>query len=547
MAGKTILGGSLGECVHVAGVLNFLRIAEEQGYKTEFTGPATSIAEFVAAAQEVDPDILAVSYRLTPENARILFQDLWQACEEAGLTHKRFVFGGTPPVAAVAREAGYFEAVFSGEQPVEAVIAYLRGQRFEQMTAADFPDETMARIRWKAPFPIIRHHFGLPADSIEPTVEGIRRISEAGVLDVISLGPDQDAQENFFHPERQNPKRKGAGGVPFRTEEDLIRLYEASRCGNYPLMRSYSGTSDLLEYAEVLWRTIRNAWCATSLFWFNVVDGRGPLSLRDSIRDHMLLMKWHGERGIPVEGNEPYHWGLRDGHDAVVCAVSYIYAHVAKAMGVRDYISTYMFETPPNTSNKMDLAKALAQIELTESQQDANFNVVRQTRTGLMSYPVDMDYAKGHLGSSVYLQMALRPSIVHVVGYCEANHAATPEDVIESCKMARQVIQTALAGQPDMTQDAEVQRRKDELVREAMVIVDAIRQLGSGVADPLTDVEVLARAVEIGLLDAPQLKGNPHACGKVRTRPVNGAIVAVDEEGRPLTESERVARIFASL
>lgn len=547
MAEKTILGGSLGECVHVAGVLNFLRIAEEQGYKTEFTGPATSIAEFVAAAQEVDPDILAVSYRLTPENARILLQDLWQACEEAGLTHKRFVFGGTPPVAAVAREAGYFEAVFSGEQPLEAVIAYLRGQRFEAMTAADFPGETMARIRWKAPFPIIRHHFGLPADTIEPTVEGIRKISEAGVLDVISLGPDQDAQENFFHPERQNPKRKGAGGVPFRTEQDLIRLYEASRCGNYPLMRSYSGTSDLLEYAEVLWRTIRNAWCATSLFWFNVVDGRGPLSLRDSIRDHMLLMKWHGERGIPVEGNEPYHWGLRDGHDAVVCAVSYIYAHVAKAMGVRDYISTYMFETPPNTSNKMDLAKALAQIELTESQQDAQFNVVRQTRTGLMSYPVDMDYAKGHLGSSVYLQMALRPSIVHVVGYCEADHAATPDDVIESCKMARQVIQTALAGQPDMTKDPEVQRRKDELVREAMVIVDAIRQLGSSIADPLTDVEVLARAVEIGLLDAPQLKGNPHACGKVRTRPVNGAIVAVDEEGKPLTESERVAKIFHSL
>jgi len=84
-------------------------------------------------------------------------------------------------------------------------------------------------------------------------------------------------------------------------------------------------------------------------------------------------------------------------------------------------------------------------------------------------------------------------------------------------------------------------------VREAMVIVDAVRQLGSGLADPLTDVEVLARAVEIGLLDAPQLKGNPHACGKVRTRPVNGAIVAVDEEGRPLTESERIARIFQSL
>ena len=547
MSAHKILGGSLGECVHVAGILNFLRIAEDQGYQVEFTGPATSIAEFISAAHEVDPDILAVSYRLTPENAQVLLRDLRQACVEAGLSEKRFVFGGTPPVAAVAREAGYFEAVFGGEEPVEAVIAYLKGQRYEQMAAADYPRETMDRIQWKAPFPIIRHHFGIPADTIEPTLEGIRQIAEAGVLDVISLGPDQDAQENLFHPEKQDPKRKGAGGVPFRSEEDLARLYEASRRGNYPMMRSYSGTADLLEYAEVLRRTICNAWCATSLFWFNIVDGRGPLSLRDSIRDHMLLMKWHGERGIPLEGNEPHHWGLRDGHDAVVCAASYIYAHVAKAMGVRDYISAYMFETPPNTSNKMDLAKALAQIELAELQQGDGFNIVRQTRTGLMSYPVDMDYAKGHLGASVYLQMAVRPSIVHVVGYCEADHAATAGDVIESCKMARQVIQTALAGQPDMTRDGEVQRRKRELVSEAMVIVDAVRHLGGGATDPLTDVEVLARAVEIGLLDAPQLKGNPHACGKVRTRPVDGAILAVDASGKPMSEKERVASLFHSL
>jgi methylmalonyl-CoA mutase cobalamin-binding subunit len=544
MSARKILGGSLGECVHVAGILSFLRIAEDQGYATEFTGPATSIAEFISFAQEVDPDILAISYRLTPENARMLLLGLQQACEEAGLSGKRFVFGGTPPVAAVARQLGYFEAVFSGEEPVEAVISYLKGQRYAHLTGADYPKETMDRIRWKAPFPIVRHHFGIPSDTIQPTIEGIQRIAEASVLDVISLGPDQDAQENFFHPERQDPKRKGAGGTPFRTEEDLARLYEASQCGNYPMMRSYSGTSDLLEYAEVLRRTIFNAWCATSLFWFNIVDGRGPLSLRDSIRDHMLLMKWHGERGIPVEGNEPHHWSLRDGHDAVVCAVSYIYAHVAKSMGVRDYVSTYMFETPPNTSNKMDLAKALAQIELAESQQEDEFSIVRQTRTGLMSYPVDLDYAKGRLGSSVYLQMALRPSIVHVVGYCEADHAATAEDVIESCKMARQVFQTALAGQPDMTQDRDVQRRKDELVREAMVIVDAVRQLGRGVADPLIDVEVLARAMEIGILDAPQLKGNPYACGKVRTRSIDGAIVAVDASGKQLSEKDRVASLF---
>jgi len=543
-----ILGGSLGECVHVAGVLNFLRMAEEHGYQTEFTGPATPIAEYIAAAQEVDPDILAVSYRLTPENAAILLQDFKMACEEAGLLDKRFIFGGTPPVAQKARKLGLFEAVFSGEEPLEAVIAYLKGTPWEEMRAEDYPVETLERIRWKAPFPIIRHHFGIPADTIEPTVEGIRQIAEAGVLDVISLGPDQDAQENFFHPERQDPRRKGAGGVPFRSEEDLRRLYEATRCGNYPLMRSYSGTSDLLRYAEVLRRTIRNAWCATSLFWFNVMDGRGPLTLRESIREHMELMKWHGQRNIPVEGNEPYHWGLRDAHDAVICADSYIYAHVAKKMGVRDYITTYMFETPPHLSNKMDLAKALAQIELAESFVDDSFHIIRQTRTGLMSYPVDPDYAKGQLGASVYLQMALKPSIVHVVGYVEAHHAATADDVIESCKMARKVIQNCLYGMPDMTTDPEVQRRKDELVEEAMIIVEAIRQLGKGKAeDPLTDPDVLTQAVEIGLLDAPQLKGNPYACGQVRTRIINGANYAVDEEGRILSERERIERIFARL
>jgi methylmalonyl-CoA mutase cobalamin-binding subunit len=545
---KKILAGSLGECVHVAGVINFLRLAEQHGYRTEFTGSATSIAEFIDAAQEVDPDIIAVSYRLTPENAAMLLQDFKEACQEAGLMGKQFIFGGTPPVAAEARKIGLFEAVFSGEEPQEAIIAYLKGTPWETMGEADYPAQALDRIAWKAPFPLIRHHFGIPADTIDPTVAGSQQIAEAAVLDVISLGPDQDAQENLFHPERQDPRRKGAGGVPFRTEEDLARLYAATRCGNYPLMRSYSGTDDLVRYADVLHRSIHNAWCATSLCWFNVMDGRGPLSLRESIRDHMALMRWHGERDIPVEGNEPYHWGLRDGHDAVICAASYIYAHVARAMGVHDYITTYMFESPPHLSNRMDLAKALAQMELAESFADDGFRIVRQTRTGLMSYPVDPDQARAQLAASIYLQMALRPAIVHVVGYTEAHHAARAKEVISSCRMARKVMANCLYGMPDMTADPVVQGRKEELVAEAMVIVEAIRGLGgSQVADPLTDADVLARAVELGLLDAPHLKGSLHGCGQVRTRIIDGANWAVNEEGRIMSEEERVQRIFARL
>ena len=545
---KTILGGAIGECVHVAGVLNFLNLAEQEGYHTVFTGPATSVGDFVVAIRRESPDIVAVSYRLTPENARSLLMEFGEVCSEEGLIeHTRFVFGGTPPVAAVAREIGLFEAVFSGQEPPEAIIAYLRGQTWETMQETDYPAELIPRMAWKSPYPVLRHHFGLPAMTIEPTVHGIEQIAESQVLDVISLGPDQDAQENFFHPERIELRRKGAGGVPFRTEEDLKRLYAASRRGNYPLMRSYSGTSDLMRYAAVLRHTIRNVWCATSLFWFNVVDGRGPLSLRESIADHMALMHWHGEHNVPVEGNEPHHWELRDAHDAVACAAAYLYAYIAKAMGVRDYIATYMFERPPHLSNRMDLAKQLAKIELAESLAEEDLRVFRQTRTGLMSYPVSPDAARGHLGASVYLQMSLKPHIVHVVGYCEADHAAQPQEVIESCRIARRAIENAVRGAPDMTADPVVQERKESLKREAMLIIETIRTLGRNVTgDPLLNVETLAKAVEIGLLDAPNLRGNPHACGRIRTRALDGAIVAIDENGHLLPERDRVARFRSS-
>ena len=59
---------------------------------------------------------------------------------------------------------------------------------------------------------------------MEETIEGIEKIAEAQALDVISLGIDQDAQENFYHPERQDPRRKGAGGVPVRSEDDYRAL-----------------------------------------------------------------------------------------------------------------------------------------------------------------------------------------------------------------------------------------------------------------------------------------------------------------------------------
>lgn len=540
-----IVAASIGDCVHVAGVTRFLSIAEDQGYETHFTGPATDLETFVDAITAHKPDVIGISYRLTPENARTLFGELRDMLAAAGVLGKtRILLGGTPPVAEVAREFDYFDVIFSGEESPTEVQAALRGETLQNADESAFPQTAVERIRWKAPYPILRHHFGIPGQTITPTVEGIKHIAEAGVLDVISLGSDQDAQENFFHPLRQDPRSKGAGGVPFRTEDDLRALYQASRRGNYPLLRAYSGTADHIRYADMLVKTINNAWCATSLFWFNAMDGRGPSPLKTSIEEHQALMRWHGERGIPVEGNETYHWGMRDAPDTVVCAAGYLYAYNAKKMGVQDYVLTYMFQSPPHLSNTMDLARCLAIIEMSEAFADENFRVWKQVRTGLLSHPVNMIRARAHLAQSTMLQMAVQPHIIHIVGHTEANHAATADEVIEAALIVQEVIETALRGNPDMTADPAVQQRKQQLIEETHQLLNAIRALNPDSEDPFSDPNRLAQAVTSGLMDAPQLVNNPYAPGQVRTRSIGGAIRAVDEDGRAIAETERQKRVL---
>ena len=540
---KTVVAGALGECAHVAGVVRFLRLAEQAGWRTIFLGPAVSIDEVIEAARNESADLVGVSYRLTPETGERLIAEFAEAADDLRSSGVRFAFGGTPEVAERVRALGFFDRVFDGRQPTEVILAYLRGQAAGEPTEERVPQSVVKRIRWKAPYPLVRHHFGQP--SVEATREGIARIAEARVLDVISLGIDQDAQANFFHPERQNPRRTGAGGVPVRTPDDYRALFQAGRRGNFPLMRSYAGTDDLLRLAEMYVETINIAWCAVPIFWFNQIDGRGPWDLEGAIDQHQQLMAWHGERGIPVELNEPHHWGMRDAPDVIFVVAAYLAAYNARVFGVQDYIAQMMFNSPAGLSDRMDLAKMLACLAIVEPLTGDDFRIWRQTRTGLLSYPLDPDAARGHLAASVYLQMTLEPHILHVVAHSEARHAAEAEDVIAACRMARRAAENALAGQPDMTADPTIQARKEELICEAGVTLRAIQSLAGGaVADPLIDPNTLSRAVTAGVLDAPHLRSNPYARGQIRTRiDRRGGCVAVDDDGQSLSERERIDRL----
>ncbi|MFQ5833456.1 MAG: cobalamin B12-binding domain-containing protein [Candidatus Thorarchaeota archaeon] len=537
-----ILGAAIGNCVHVAGVLRFLVLAEEEGHETLFLGPATPIDELIIQVKKHDPDVVGVSYRLTAVSATRLLKDLKKAVAKNDLETKRWLLGCTAPIRPIAESIGLFEEIFTGFSTDGDTLGFLRG--CTQMHPGEKnPQDLMTRIAIKSPIPLLRHHFGL--SSVEETVHGVARIARASVLDVISIGPDQSAQESFFHPSEMDESLEGDGGVPLRETEELQRLFEASRRGNYPLLRCYSGTRDLIRWAELLKETINNAWCATPLLWYSELDGRSKRPLEEAMTENQQNHRWHAKHDIPVEINEPHHWSLRSAHDTIAVAMAYLSAYNAKAAGVRHYVAQYMLNTPLGTSPKMDLAKMLAKIELVESLHDHSFLSIRQVRPGLFSYPPDLDMGKGQLSSSIYTGMLLNPHIVHVVGFCEADHAATAEEIIESCKIARRVIHDCLLGTPNPLGDKEVLKRKNELVKEAKLLVAVVHSLSDGTSrDPLIEPKTYVQAVGKGILDAPHLRNNPIAKGQLRTEMVHGACLAIDPKNKtPIDEMTRLNRL----
>jgi hypothetical protein len=514
-------------------------MAEENGYDTRFLGPSVSFENLLEAITVYNPDIIGVSYRLSKESAGPLFRELKKLIVENRLEKKRWILGCTAPVKSLAEDLGIFEEIFTGFSTDDDAVAYLRGHS-SKSSEERFPQDLISRITFKAPMPIIRHHFGLP--SLEDTVQGVKKIAQASVLDVISIGPDQDAQQSFFRPNEMTHLSTGDGGVPLRMREDLEKLYQSSRMGNFPLLRCYSGTRDLLKWSRLLKDTINTAWCATPLLWYSELDGRSDRRLEDAFRENKMNHEWHAKQGIPVEVNESHHWSLRSAHDTIAVVMAYLAAYNAKASGVHTYVAQYMLNTPLGTSPRMDLAKMLAKIELIESLHDHRFQSIRQVRPGLFSYPPDMDQGKGQLAASVYTGMLLKPQIVHVVGYCEADHVATADDVIESCRISRRVIHDCLMGTVEPVQDTSIRLRKDELIQEARLLLEAIVSIGpEGSQDPLIESETYAAALRAGILDAPHLKNNPIARGSLQTRIINGACYAINPDSQePMDEESRL-------
>jgi hypothetical protein len=546
-----LLGCSLGNCVHIAGVANFFRIAEGYGFETILLGAAIEPETLGQQIVKTRPDAVCVSYRLTAENCRNVLAKLKNVLDGLDYRGKVF-FGGTPKTVEIAKEFGIFDYYFVGEEDMSRILALLdwlggkdkpsekaltRGERLPVEYAVDnLPILNAQGLQ----VPLLRHHFGLP--SVKETVDGVCRIAEAEVLDVISIAPDQNAQEFFFCPEQSDRKLDGAGGVPVRSEEDLLKLHKARQCGNRPYLRIYSGTQELLKWAQLSVRTIDNAWGAIPLCWYSELDGRSKRSLLEAIKENMSVVKWYAQIGKAVEINESHHWSLRDGPDVVAVAMAYISAYVAKKLGVKQYFAQYMFNNPSFTSTPHDIAKIVAQNILVKSLEDENFRTYRQVRAGLAHFSVDTDVAKGQLGMATAMMMAFNPHIIHIVGFTEADHAASASEVIESVKIVRGVIRNASAGVANLFADPAVKQKAQKMFFDAQVLLGAMKLLGESMssADGLADPQVIAKAVSGGLFDAPHLCGQVCAAGLVRTLPKDGGCAAVDANGKELSEYHRL-------
>ncbi|MCL4294621.1 MAG: glutamate mutase L [Anaerolineae bacterium] len=515
---RRVMVGAIGACVHNLGVENFADWMEDKGlgYVSVKLGPAVPIPEVVNKIREARPEVVGISMRLGDLHVDKLIGQFIELATQYGLHPKqsgiRYAFSGLRPAANVVRamtglplepdpftpvEERHFDldalaAAFKKKENFQAFFELVaddfismeeledfaqrrtHNKRVEQVEWSDYLVERIRQVREREDRPIIRAHIGIAAETIDPTVEAIHKLAEAHAFEIVSLAPDQPSQEmlaKFIRGEEDPDKYlRGQGGAPIRTLQDLARLKAATQRGNFPMTRIYTGTDELVALAH-LWEEYLNiCFPAVPIFFYNQLDGRGPISIRDSFTEHYQTIGWWAERGKPLEINDPHQWGLRYASDDMQVTDHVLCALIALKMGIKHYVMQMMFELPPQISALDDLAKMKAAYELAEPlTRRYEFHIIRQTRSGLPSFPPNLYQAKGHLAFGIYTQLYMEPDILHVVSFPEAHHEAKAEDIIESCELVKQVCWDFKKGHvPNVWADPVLKARKRELKEGAM-------------------------------------------------------------------------------
>jgi len=540
---------------------------------------------------------LGFSYRLDPGDGAELFGALCRRLRERRLLAgeggplKSLCFAGLPAACArVRREQPDSVAVFQGDEtPGETLtrlgvppslrpagmteeIAYddtrltfardlLRGEKPLRETAVDrsaYPgigtaqDRLVSRVAHsigRGQPPVMRAHVGPYSpnrlEAVHLFLDWCRQLAATGFLDVLSVGTSQLTQSKFGEEWGDAPN---GGGVPLNSPEEFRAVWDVSRP---MLVRTYAGTNRLPELARLYEATINNAWHALSLWWFCQVDGRGPLTVRDNLRQQFETLEVVAGSGKPYEPNVPHHFAFRGADDVTYVVSAVLAARAAKQLGIRHLVLQNMLNTPKGTWGVQDLAKARTLLTLTRELEDPGFKVYLQPRAGLDYFSPDLEKAKVQLAAVTALMDDIEPHdvtsppIIHVVSYSEGSHLAEPAVVNESVQITRAALREyrrlrASGDMADMSAHPEVLTRTEGMLSGARAVLRAIEQC---IPEPYTP-RGLYDAFAAGFLPVPHLwecrQEFPNAV-QWRTRLMRGGVHVVNAAGQPVPPKARAS------
>lgn len=376
----------------------------------------------------------------------------------------------------------------------------------------------------------------------------LKTLAETRYLDIVSIGSSQLSQSDFGKNWNDRPN---GGGVPINSEQDLIEIYNSSRP---MLVRTYAGTNNIPYLASVYEKTINIAWHALSFWWFNQIDGRGPLTVKENLTQQISTLKYIAQTGKPFEPNIPHHFSFRGADDYSYVLSGYLAAKTAKKFGVRYFILQIMLNTPKYTWGVNDLSKARALVKLIRELEDANFEVYLQPRAGLDYFSPNLHKAKIQLAAVTAMMDDIEPEnlnspdIIHVVSYSEAVSLATPQIINESIQITTKALfeyrRLKQIGMMDnMKNNIEVNNRTQSLYVEVKNIVNLIEK---NISEPY-NAEGLYTIFKKGIMPVPYLwecRDEFKDAIKWKTALINGAIEVIDENGRIINPTIRVTQIF---
>ena len=403
--------------------------------------------------------------------------------------------------------------------------------------------------------PLIRAHLGpYSADStrkqcLDEFNLWCRELADKGYLDILSIGSSQLSQSNFG--ENWDNKING-GGVPVNSEEEYAAIREAA---SPMLVRTYSGTKNVLKMAKMYERTINNAWNALSLWWFNELDGRGPNSLYNGLKEHIETIAYVSTINKPLETNVPHHFAFRGCDDVTYIVSEYLAAKTAKKYGIESFILQNMLNTPRSTWGIQDLAKSRAMLKLVKSLEDEHFKVILQTRAGLDYFKPSLDEAKVQL-SAVSAMMddidpanVYSPDIIHVVSYSEALFLANPDILNESIRITKYSLnkyrKLKKQGLMHNTVSEDIASREGRLYSSAKRIIEAMESNIPNLYSP----EGLYLAFTAGWLPVPELwsESDEFIYAKCwETKMVSGGI-ELTEGGLLVSDESRINKCISNL